>query len=382
MNRGGFLKIDSAPPYSLGEWFDLRKEIEVSPPYQRKGGIWKDRDQAFLIDSILNGYDIPKFYLADFSRSSYLPNDTKKTYAIIDGKQRFHAIFKFFGNELRLNKNFKWRYDINLPLAGRNLNEILEINPSVIGVFEKFVISVMSVATDNQNNIHELFKRLNRGRSLTGAEIRNAALGEVADAVRLLGRHPFFAQAVRFSTLRMNDLNAAAKVLLFEVRGYPTSTKKKDLDALYDYNFNEGKLIEARSMARETLNNMSEIFEHHDGLLANSGQVPAFYWFIRLSERNSYKYVRSFLVRSALERLVTRRNQAANRLDAVDPVLARYDVLDRNTNDAGSHRARIAILLGKFAEYLRPLDHKLCIAQEGIASHYIETTRSQFEMDL
>ena len=112
-------------------------------------------------------------------------------------------------------------------MAGKTYNEILDIAPGIINVFEKFVISVMLVATSDPDDIHELFKRLNRGRALTGAEVRNAAVGPVADMVRLLGKHPFFAQAVRFSTLRMNDLNAAAKILLFEYKGYPTSTRKK-----------------------------------------------------------------------------------------------------------------------------------------------------------
>lgn len=39
----------------------------------RKGGIWSERDKAYLIDSIINGFDIPKFYLSDFGmRSSTL----------------------------------------------------------------------------------------------------------------------------------------------------------------------------------------------------------------------------------------------------------------------------------------------------------------------
>lgn len=381
MNEG-FLKVEASPPYSLLEWFRMRREIDFTPPYQRKGDIWSEYDQAFLIDTVLNGYDIPKFYLADFGRSSGLRNERSMSYAIIDGKQRFHAIFKFFNNELKLNSDFVWRYGPNLALGGKGYNEILDISPSAINVFEKFVISVMSVSTDDETNIHELFKRLNRGRPLTGAEVRNAALGPVADLVRLLAKHPFFAQSVRFSTLRMNDLNAAAKLLLFEYRGYPTSTKKKDLDLLYKMQVNEEQLEHAGSAAKSNLNAMVSIFEKRDQLLSNSGQVPAFYWFIKLTPSGAYLHVRSFLSKFALERLETRRNQAANRLHLVDPVLARYDVLDRNTNDAGSQRARVSILLERFADYLRPRDAGLAQMQHEVSLEYIESTRTQFEMDL
>lgn len=380
--KNSFLKIEASPPYSLRDWFRLRREIDFSPDYQRKGDIWSEYDQAFLIDSILNGYDIPKFYLADFGRSSDLSNPKSMSFAIIDGKQRFHAIFKFFNNDLKLNKDFTWRYDQTKILAGHSYEELLDISPSAINVFEKFIISVMSVSTDDPDNVNELFKRLNRGRSLTGAEVRNAALGPVADLVRLLGKHPFFARNVRFSTLRMNDLNAAAKLLLFEYRGYATSTKKKDLDLLYSMEINQNDLDIAGSAAKSTLNAMAKIFEPRDKLLSNSGQVPTFYWFVKLSLPEAYPSIRAFLASFSLIRLETRRNQAANRLHLVDPVMARYDVLDRNTNDAGSQRARISILLNRFAQYLQRDKPALANAQTAISLQYVKETREQFEMDV
>jgi len=57
-------------------------------------------------------------------------------------------------------------------------------------------------------------------------------------------------------------------------------------------------------------------------------------------------------------------------------------VLDRNTNDAGSQRARISILLERFAEYIKDSDPVLAEFQSDISKQYIEETRTQFEMDL
>ncbi len=48
-------------------WLTRRNKIDMNPPYQRRGRLWSDSDKAFLIDSILNGYDIPKLYVADFT---------------------------------------------------------------------------------------------------------------------------------------------------------------------------------------------------------------------------------------------------------------------------------------------------------------------------
>jgi hypothetical protein len=43
-------------------WVTQKKNIDMSPTYQRRGNIWSDADKAYLIDTILNDYDIPKIY--------------------------------------------------------------------------------------------------------------------------------------------------------------------------------------------------------------------------------------------------------------------------------------------------------------------------------
>ena len=39
-----------------------KDEINISPEYQREGGVWTKEKKQLLIDSILNDYDIPKLY--------------------------------------------------------------------------------------------------------------------------------------------------------------------------------------------------------------------------------------------------------------------------------------------------------------------------------
>ena len=39
-----------------------RKHIKIDPEYQRMGDIWTIEKRQLLIDSILNGFDIPKIY--------------------------------------------------------------------------------------------------------------------------------------------------------------------------------------------------------------------------------------------------------------------------------------------------------------------------------
>ena len=42
-----------------------RSAIQEKPPYQRESSVWSLEKQQLFIDSLLNGYDVPKIYLHD-----------------------------------------------------------------------------------------------------------------------------------------------------------------------------------------------------------------------------------------------------------------------------------------------------------------------------
>ena len=93
---------------TLSWWFDQQDNIDLEPPYQRRAHLWSLSDKQFLIDSILNGYDIPKLYIADFGFGAVqLRTRPQRQYAVIDGKQRLGAIFEFFQGKLPLAPNFE-----------------------------------------------------------------------------------------------------------------------------------------------------------------------------------------------------------------------------------------------------------------------------------
>jgi hypothetical protein len=92
---------------TLSWWYDQKDNIDLDPLYQRRAQLWSERDREFLIDSILNGYDVPKIYIADFTFGLTKLHSTNKRYSVIDGKQRLGAIFDFFENKLRLAEDFE-----------------------------------------------------------------------------------------------------------------------------------------------------------------------------------------------------------------------------------------------------------------------------------
>jgi hypothetical protein len=246
--------------------------------------------------------------------------------------------------------------------------------PNVATIIDDFIIDVMSVSTDDPEDINKIFKRLNKGKALTGAEVRNAALGPVADMIRVVANHDFFVHSVSFDTLRGGDRNAAGKILLFEHLGYPTSTKKRDLDAFVNDPSLDNDDVEAAGLkCNSHLDLMYQAFGRRDSVLRSAGQLPVYYWVVRIVPRESHVYIREFLFEFDKRRGLNRQLQTENRLAEVDHTLARYDVLNRNTNDAGSHRARVSILLVSFERWLREKKN------EGALAGQVRTLAKEFD---
>src|SRR5713101_3536196 len=165
------LKVTSFEAKTLSWWRTRRLRIDMDPPYQRRGRLWSATDKAYLIDSILNGFDVPKLYVADFTFGDSALNTKKLPYAIIDGKQRFEAIFDFFDGNIVLNTDFQFLENPSLALGGLGYKDLVQNHPDIAELFETYNLSVMSVITNSKDLINELFVRLNRSKPLTGAEI-------------------------------------------------------------------------------------------------------------------------------------------------------------------------------------------------------------------
>ena len=348
------MRITLHPSKPLVWWYNRRSLIDMSPPYQRRGRLWSASDKGYLIDSIINGFDIPKLYLADFQLGDSPLNHSRLPYAIIDGKQRLEAIFDFFEGTLTLNEDFKWRADPKARLGGFSLKDLRNGQfAAVAEAFETETIDIMSVVTDDEDDISELFVRLNRSKPLTGAEIRNAMVGMVPDVIRNVARHPFFQENIKFSVNRAGDYNAAAKIVLFEYEGRPVSTKKKDLD-----NFARSTLVERERLelsarrAVDTLDNMQEVFLPRDQLLSSAGPLPVYYWLVRTMPFEYQKVLREYLLDFETARAEHREHQIRGGQSPEISVFSRYDTLNRSINDVGSHIGRYEILRGEFPGWL------------------------------
>ena len=69
-------------------------ELDLTPGFQRKGGIWKDEAQSRLIESILIRIPLPAFYMDATDENKWL---------VVDGLQRLTTLKRFvLDKKLRL----------------------------------------------------------------------------------------------------------------------------------------------------------------------------------------------------------------------------------------------------------------------------------------
>jgi hypothetical protein len=345
-------KVQAHEKRTISWWNQKRDKIDVAPPYQRKGDIWGDKDKAYLIDSILNEYDIPKLYFADFNILNTSLNAKSLPYAVVDGRQRIETIFAFYDDKVPLNDDFVLFSNPELKLAGYRYSGLKSKYPEVVEIFEQFNLDVMSVITDDVEKIKDLFLRLNRSKNLTGAELRNAMDGIVPDLIRRLSDRKFFHSCVRFNTGRHQDSNVAAKLLLLELSGGFTDTKKKQLDKMVHIGATSQNLepyIEAAHRVETNLEALESIFIDRDPLLASHGLIPLIYALVK-NNPDKQLIIRDFLLEFETDR---KTSQMLAKLDDsfVDNDMAAFGAAVRSINDAGSLSAAYKILERRLHEF-------------------------------
>ena len=202
---------------------DFQERINVEAEYQR-GKVWSQAQQALLIDSILRGFDIPKIFLRK------LPDGSPYLFDLIDGKQRLTAIWQFLSDAYPLLRTGTSTTGLE-NLSGKRWSEMPDTAKDRLQ-FANLTVSKIEDATDDE--IRELFLRLQSGEPLNAAEVRNAIAGPVRDFVAdHLATHTLWAHT-RLRATRFGRDEHSAIVLALVVAGGPTNLKGADLQKLYE----------------------------------------------------------------------------------------------------------------------------------------------------
>ena len=310
---------------NLGLLNQEQRQYDLDPPYQRESGVWNIEKKQLFMDSLINGYDIPKIYLHDYTTKTE-GHQKGMLFAVIDGKQRLNSIWEFMSNEYPLSEEFEFSEDIvrsrvseiNFP---RKENYYKDFGEEYKENFKNISIQLVTVVTDEIEDIDELFSRLNNGEPLNSAEKRNAFGGKMAILVKEIANHEFFKRKLKVKNKRYSHLEIAVKILRLEWKSIVDKQDLCDLQKIHLDNFvKDNKNFSSDSYellcagVNKKLDFMCKIFEDNDRLLSKATFIQIYYILIeRLKSRytcienNIEKIIRVFLDEFEKARILNNR---------------------------------------------------------------------------
>ena len=287
-----------------------KHNINFDPSYQREGGLWNKDKQGLFIDSILRSYDIPKIYFHDLRF-----HNEQIQYAIIDGKQRLQAIYGFIkGKFSSASSDGKSKDLFYNDLSDRRKEE-----------FRASSLDIVLVEDADEDDIEDLFYRLNNGTTLSTAEKRNVIGGDMCDVIReLSSKNKFFTNRIRISNKRKVHLEIATRFLLIEHQSIKKEDDrtidltKKPLDRFVEENkeISDGYRRKLMKETEQKLQSPKNIFSTKDPFLTRHVFIQTYYILIRnlLSKYAvQNKEIRSFLEMFEKERLDDRKKDDSDR---------------------------------------------------------------------
>ncbi len=227
-----------------------RNKINPKPQYQRTG-VWSEKMNQNLVDSLLRGYPIPKIYLKECSQDE----EGGYEHEVIDGQQRLRAIWGFYNNEYGLG-------DISndLPIGDQSGKKYADLSENVKDTLDVYELSIVIIDEADDQEIRDLFSRLQEGKPLTPPERRNAIPGNMRDFIDELSKSNKVFRVVYKKDTRFLYADWIAHVVCLELSKGPTDLKALNLQDMYmrNKNFKESSL--SAKKIKYTLNYMADAF--------------------------------------------------------------------------------------------------------------------------
>jgi hypothetical protein len=332
---------------SVWNLYRMRERIQVDPEYQRSGEIWSVDKRRLLIDTVLNGFDMPKIYLHKFSKPKVVKG-VAYDYAIIDGRQRLETMWSFIDGRLPLATDFSYLADPSIDAQGMSYQVLALKYPDLKTDFDNFPLNVILIETDEVELIEEMFSRLNEAVPLSAAEKRNARPGPVPKGTRELAKHVFFVKKLPFDNKRYRHFDLAVKFLFNEERGAVSDTKKAYLDKFTeDYGGSpRARRLDALPLARATVSAMAAVFNEQDSLLKSVGMVMLYFHLFRIARDEDWldRITRRKLLQFEKKR-VENRALAEDDITNANYELLEFDRFAQSPNDAIALRFRLKVFL-------------------------------------
>lgn len=238
---------------ALDKIYKRRDRYDI-PDWQRER-VWGKARKQKLIDSILRGWRLPKFYFL-------LTSEEPEEFEVVDGQQRLLAIWEFFDNELALSS------DSDSVTGGAKLYR--ELPDQLSDRFDDYEVDYDQIEdAPDDADLKEFFQRLQEGLPLTTAEKLNSVPSKLRDYCRKLSQHRFFADKTSVSPRRYGYFDIVTKVAALEIEGLDAGLRYDDLKATLEAHKEFATSSSAAKRLRHTLDILDLVFPDKDTRLRN-----------------------------------------------------------------------------------------------------------------
>jgi hypothetical protein len=327
----------SKKPWPLKSTYGIKARINTNPDFQRPA-VWSKSQKQLLVDTILRDYDIPKLY---WRKTGSKPD----RYDVVDGQQRLRAVWEYFDGTFALPRDAD-------PIDGEVVKGLTyEELPDELRVrFDVYGLDVVVLEDADEDEVREMFLRLQNGTSLKAQEKRNAYPGQMRAYVRQLVNHAFF-KSVGFANSRFTYDLVAAQLVCLELAGGPINIKNADLNKMYIENVAfDSTCLDAKAVQR-TLGILAKAFPDRTPELERYNVVSLYCVVSELQKQYAFQQVEPLLHDWFLSFESQRREQENKPEDEIDAEWATYkEKISHSTDAEESIRWRMEFMLRNFLE--------------------------------
>lgn len=234
---------------ALDKIYKRRDRYEI-PEWQR-GEVWDTQKKQELIDSILQGWRLPKFYLV---------RNSDDEYEVVDGQQRLAAICEFFGNELSLAPEATEQF------GGPYYKDL---KPRYSDAFDDFEIDYDEIEDATEEQLKQFFQRLQEGLPLTSSEKLNAVHSKLRDFCKSLAKHEFVRTSIVVADTRYAHFDILSKAAVVEIEGIEAGLRFDDIKPVFESQSNFSPTSAVAKRLRAALDFLSVAFPEPTSLLKN-----------------------------------------------------------------------------------------------------------------
>ncbi|MFD0727456.1 DUF262 domain-containing protein [Lysobacter brunescens] len=244
---------------ALDKIYKRRDRYDI-PEWQR-GEVWDEARKKALIDSVLRGWKLPKFYFVKL-------ND--EDFEVVDGQQRLTAIYEFFANTLALS-------DESTATFGGPFYK--DLKSKVSDAFDDFEIEYDEIEDASEEELKEFFQRLQQGLPLTSSEKLNSVHSKLRDFCQELVKHEFFSESISVPNTRLAHFDIVAKVTAIEVEGVDAGLRFDDIKRVFvsQKSFSSSSAVAKR--LKSALDFLSKAFPQQNARLKNRTIVQSLITF-------------------------------------------------------------------------------------------------------